>query len=461
MHKNKNKLIKVISLLVAIFIVAPFLSGCSESGSKKYLVDLEVWGAFDDNSDFSKIFEGVKDTNPFIRNIVYKKIPVDTYENELMDALASGNGPDIFLVNNAWMPRFEDKVAAAPADLVNEQMFKSNFVDVVADDFIAKNGDINGVPLSVDSLALYYNKDLFNAAGVTSPPATWSELLDITKKITKIDDVSEIKRSGVALGTVENINRSTDIIDLLMLQNGAQLPNKSSIAYNPEFNIGKNVIEFYTQFSRFSSPVYSWNKRMHYSIDAFYEGDLGMMMNYSWHINTIKNKNAKLNFAIAPIPQISNEKPVNYANYWSFVVNKNKQIKQVDEESPVTNEIRIHESWQFLKFLTFKNEGKFTAINAKTKSTKTFSTSIDPAAYYIERTKKPAARRDLVEKQKSDTTLGAFAYGNLIAKTWYKKNSNVIESIWAEIIDSVNRGDVTYDQAFRLANYRIGQVNVK
>ena len=467
MFKNKNKnnhkssLIKIISLSVIFFLVVPIFSGCAESSSKKYLVDLEVWGSFEDNSDFSEIFGAFKKADPFVRNINYKKIPVDSYENELMNALASGNGPDIFIVNNAWMPRYEDKVMPAPNYIINEQQFRNNFVDVAAIDFIGKNSEIYGVPLSVDSLALYYNKDLLNAVGVTSPPATWSELLDTAKKITQIDEVSEIKRSGVALGTIKNINRSTDIIDLLMLQNGAQLPNKNDISYRPDSNIGKNVLEFYTQFSRFSSPVYSWNNQMHYSIDSFYEGDLGMMINYSWHINTVKNKNAKLNFAIAPVPQISSDKPVNYANYWSFVVNKNKQIKQVDEERPIDNEIRAHEAWQFLKFLTFKNDGKFSAINAKTKNVKEYAAEIDAASYYIEKTKKPAARRDLVEKQKTDPIMGPFAYGNLIAKTWYKKNSNLIESVWAEVIDDINKGDVTPDQAFSQANYRINQINKK
>jgi ABC-type glycerol-3-phosphate transport system substrate-binding protein len=460
-NKNKNKIIKTISFLIVVFMIIPMLSGCSSSGSKKYLVDLEIWGSFDDTGDFSQIFGAAKDANPFIRNIVYKKIPIDSYENELIDALASGNGPDIFLINNAWMPRFEDKVVAAPSILINEQTFRNNFLDVVADDFIGKKGEIYGAPLTVDSLALYYNKDLFNAAGITNPPATWSELLDDTKKITKIDEYSEIKRSGLALGTIQNINRSTDVLDLLMLQNGAQLPNKNNITYKPDFNIGKNAVEFYTQFSRFSSPVYSWNSRMHYSIDAFYEGDLGMMINYSWHINTIKNKNAKLNFAVAPVPQISSDKPVNYANYWSFVVNKNKKIKQVDKDNLIGEEIRTHEAWQFLKFLTLKNNGKFSVINAKTKSVKDYPVTIDPASLYAEKTKKPAARRDLVEKQKTDPFMGPFAYGNLIAETWYKKNSNMIESIWAEVIDDVNKGDITYEQAFRLATYRISQVNVE
>lgn len=465
MSKNKNKtekrinLIKMTSLLLILFMIVPIFSGCEESASKKYIVDLEVWGSFDDTGDFSEIFTAFKKVDPFVRNISYKKIPIDSYESELMDALASGNGPDIFIVNNAWMPRYEDKVIPAPFEVINEKQFKENFVDVAATDFIGVNSEIYGVPLSVDSLALYYNKELFNAAGITKPPTTWQELLDASKRLTQIDEVSEIKRSGIAMGTVSNINRSTDIIDLLLLQNGAQLPSKSNIAYKPDFNIGKNSLDFYTQFSRFSSPAYSWNNKMHYSIDAFYEGDLGMMINYSWHIDTIKNKNAKLDFGIAPVPQASSSRPVNYSNYWSFVVNKNKQIKQVDEDRPINNEIRAHESWQFLKFLTFKNNGKFNAINAKTKNIKEYSTDIDPASLYIESTKKPAARRDLVEKQKTDPIIGSFAYGNLIAKTWYKKNSNLVESIWAEIVDDINKGDVTPDQGFSQANYRISQIN--
>ncbi|KKP68019.1 MAG: Extracellular solute-binding protein family 1 [Candidatus Moranbacteria bacterium GW2011_GWE1_35_17] len=460
MIKNKKKYkIKIVALLLAIFMIVPVVSGCAETKSQKYLVDLEVWGSFDDNNDFSEILAELRAVNPFIEKVVYKKIPIDSYESELIDAMAAGNGPDIFLVNNAWMPRFEDKVAPAPNDIIIEKDFRANFIDIVANEFIGKNGEIYGAPLSVDSLALYYNKDLFNAAGITSAPTTWSELLDDSKKLTRIDEVGEIKQSGIAMGTIENINRSTDIVDLLMLQNGAQMPSRDIIGFKPDYSIAKNVLGFYTQFSKFSSPAYTWNKRMNYSIDAFYKGDLAMMMNYSWHMDTIKSKNSKLDFSIAPIPQISSDKPVNFANYWSFVVNKNKQIKQKEGRTPINNEIRIHEAWQFLKFLTFKNDGKFTAINYKTKNKKEYVSKIDPASLYIEKTKRPAARRDLIEKQKTDPTLSPFAYGNLIAKTWYKKNSNSVEGVWAEAIESINKGDFTTDQALRSVELRMAQIN--
>lgn len=459
MIKNKNKFVRLLRFLMIVILIVPFFSGCTGKSSNKYKVDLEIWGVFDDNTDLAEIIGQYREINPFINNIIYKKFPVDGYKDEIIDALASGNGPDIFLINNAWMPFFEDKVSPAPDYVLNEQTFRENFIDVVSDDFIGENGKIYGTPLSVDSLALYYNKDLLNASGIAAPPATWSELIEDSRKITKMDEFGTITKSGIALGTTYNINRSTDIIDLLMFQQGAEMPNRNNISFKPDYNIGEKVISFYTQFARASSPAYSWNNRRHYSIDAFYEGDLAMMLNYSWHINTIKNKNAKLNFAISPVPQISKENPVNFANYWSFVVSKNKRIKQLDERLPVNNDIRIGESWQFLKFLTFKNNGKFILMNMKSKKVKEYPVALDPALVYLKETSKPAARRDLIEKQKTDPILGAFAYGNLIAKTWYKKDSSRIEAIWAEVIADVNNGDITPGQAFRLITTRIGQVN--
>lgn len=463
MFKNKKKykinLHRGVASFLVFLMLPLFMGGCGTQKSATYKAELEIWGSFDDNDDFSEIISEYKKINPFIGDIIYKKVPIDSYESELINAMASGNGPDIFLVNNAWMPRYEDKVSPAPEYVINEKEFQANFVDVVSADFVGKQKEVYGTPLSVDSLALYYNKEMFNAAGISAPPTTWSEVLADSKKITKVDDVGEIKKSGIALGTAENINRSTDIIDVLLFQNGATMPDKMNPEFNPDYAIGKNVLEFYTQFSRFSSPAYTWNKRMHYSIDSFYEGDLSMMINYSWHINTIKNKNAKLDFGIVPIPQISSEKPANYANYWSFVVNKNKQIKQMEGEPVITNEIRVHEAWQFLKFLTFKNDGKFSIINYKTKNKKEFIATIDPASLYLEKTGKPAARRDLIEKQKDDPILGSFAYGNLIAKSWYKKNSNMIENVWAKAIEDVNNGNATNEQAFRLVEYGIKQVN--
>jgi hypothetical protein len=84
MLKNKNKIrskykIKIISLVMTVLIILPIISGCGEKESQKYLVDLEVWGVFDDNSDFAEIIGEFKKVKPFVYRVTYKKITLDIY----------------------------------------------------------------------------------------------------------------------------------------------------------------------------------------------------------------------------------------------------------------------------------------------------------------------------------------------------------------------------------------------
>jgi len=148
------------------------------------------------------------------------------------------------------------------------------------------------------------------------------------------------------------------------------------------------------------------------------------------------------------------------------VVSKNKIISG---EKGYNNNIRVHEAWQFLKFLTVKNNGVVKLINGKSfwqcylakgknciaDNSKDFATSADPAKKYVETTRKPGARRDIIEMQKSDPILGSFAYGNLIDKTWYQIDSDSNERILAEAIDSVVNGNSTIYEAIKLAVNRI------
>ena len=49
--------------------------------------------------------------------------------------MASGRGPDIFMLHHTWLPRYQDKIWAAPSDLITLRELRDNFVDVVMDDF--------------------------------------------------------------------------------------------------------------------------------------------------------------------------------------------------------------------------------------------------------------------------------------------------------------------------------------
>ena len=457
-----KRALKRIVAGIALGAATLSLSGCGlRQTDTTYKINLEIWGVFDDSDALRQVIGQYKSLNPNVGTINYRKIALDTYRQDLLDALAAGNGPDIFLIRNSWTPAFADKIVVAPDSLIDERSYRSAFVDTVGDDFVNDAGKISGVALSADSLALYYNKDLLGAAGITAPPATWEQFQDDVRLLTRINSFGEITQSGAAIGTSSNINRSTDVLSALFLQNGVLTPRGNGRDINLSNSAGANALAFYTQFANPTSSLYTWNPRMHYSIDAFYEGTAAMMINYSWHYDTIKRKNSKLNFAVAPLPQQSGSQAFNFPNYWGFVVAKNKTAPEGTKDTALYEKARSFEAWQFLKYAAFPPTGTVHLQNAITGNSKDFTSTFDPAAAYLEKTGEPAARRDLVEKEKTDPVLGPFADGNLISRDWKQSDPESIEKILGDMVTAVNLGETTINQALSVAESRIGQVERK
>lgn len=465
----------IIKTILAFFFFAGLLivsgCGCKQANSHRYNLSLEVWGTQDYNDALQEAFNSYEKIDPNITSIIYKKIATDTYKKELVDALASGQGPDIFLLNNTWLPSFNDKIVPAPVapSVIDEQKFRNNFVDVAATDFV-DSGKVYAVPLTVDSLALYYNKDLFNQAGITAPPADWNQFIADVRKLTKVDATGGIAASAAAIGTVYNINRSTDVLSLIMLQDGTKMIgdngqinfDNSTAVNNQTVFPGEDALNFYTQFASSSSPNYTWNPSQDYSIDAFAEGKTAMMLNYSWHMATVAQKAPKLNFGVAFVPQFPNTPKVNFANYWAFGVAKNKIAVSSpyggtkSNVAPVSNDTRVAEAWKFLTYLTTKPDGTFVSTSSSGAGLgQALSASFDPAKSYLEHTGEPAARRDIIETQKNDPKIGVFATDNLIDKSWRETDPDAIESIFATMIDQVNKGQASVSDAIRTAATRV------
>lgn len=407
---------------------AALFSFCEDE--TKGTADIQFWSVYDDSDVFVPL---IKEFNKTYKNvkITYHKQSFDSYEGDLINALAAGRGPDIFAIQNNWLPKHMDKLAPAPDTLMTIKDFQDTFVDVAAQDFIAspKSSDPNiklpekiyAVPLFVDTLAIYWNKDIFNTMRVAEPPKDWNEFNEDVVKLTVKDINGNIIRPGATIGTANNVNRASDILSLLMLQTGTQMVNdrKDGAIFDQSVNISGSTIEpgqaalkFYTNFADPKQSVYTWNQKMDYSIDAFSQGRAAMMINYSYHINTIKAKDPHLNFAVAQMPQAKGSSvAVNYANYWGlgvsdFSIDNNKKY-----------------AWIFLKWLAQK----------------------DIAQKYLQAAKRPASRRDLIPWQKDDPELGVFASQALSAKSWYEIENNSIDTVFNQMIDSVVQGQQAED----------------
>lgn len=422
---DKKLIIPIAIAAVLILILGAFIFGRKPGPSEE--AELEFWGVFDDSDVYGPLLAGFSAAFPEIKVSYYKK-DVATYEKTLLEAMASGRGPDVFLIHNSWIARYLDKIYGAPAEIVTLKQVQDSFVDAVYDDFVVENV-IAGLPLSVDTMALYYNKDIFNTEAIAQPPATWDDFLDAVEKVTQKDERGNILRAGATLGTARNINRSTDILALLMLQAGTPIvdeTNKTAVfgqaieTAGETFKPGVNALQFYTDFANPVKSVHTWNTRMDYSIDSFAKGQSAMMLSYAYNLPVVRAKAPYLNFAVAAMPQISaTGTDVNYANYWGLVVSKNAASPQA--------------GWRFVNWLTGK----------------------ESAQQYLTKTKRPAARRDLVAWQKNDPEVGVFSQQALSAVSWWQVDNSALEQQFADMIESVVLGEQTVEQAVSRAAERV------
>lgn len=435
------KFIIPIVIIAAIAAAAPFLF--RKPPVKPQEFTLTIWNLWDDSDSFQEIIEDYAARNENVKINYYKKV-YDGYENLILNAMAEGDGPDIFLINNSWVDKYAKKIVPMPegAPLLSEIAnplgsygiinLKNDFVDVAVEDVVLDDGKIYALPLSIDTLALYYNKDLLNNAGIPVPPKTWTDFKEAVIKLRKLDENNKIIRAGAAIGCAYNVNRSADILSLLMLQGGTPMTgeNNNSARFSQivwqdgkSFSPGEAALKFYTDFTNSQYEIYTWNAGMDYSIDAFAEGRAAMAIGYSYLADEIKKKSPHLNFDITTIPQIKEaSQNVNYANYWVYSVSRLSKHPSA--------------AWDFLKFATSKIE----------------------AAKYLKATGNPAARKDLILAQLEDPDLEVFASQLLTAKSWFQKDPEKVEEIFAEMIDDVNYGRKSVSEAIKYGEGRVSQV---
>lgn len=421
MDKPKQIILAVLGgiIILAILIYLGILPGLRKDLGKG-VIELEMWG-FEDSEDAIKdlLVKYSEEIAPRIK-IQYTQKDAKNYEQDLVNALAAGRGPDIFSLKNTWIEEHKDKLMPLPEEEIDftARDFRRIFIDVIQDGLIM-GGKIAGLPLFADNLALFYNKDHFNAAGLANPPQNWDEATEFAKKLTKYSAGGDIERSGLAIGSYANVNRAFEIISALFLQSGDQIISRDSELIDLSAKNSGNAISFYTSFSNPKKNVYFWNSRMPNSLDAFAQNKASMVLGLAEDVETIKLKNPRLNFGIAPLPQIVNsDKKTTYASYIF------KGVSKVSK-NPL-------EAWKFLLYLS----GAETSKN------------------YIELTRRPPARRDLISS--APNNLGVFYAQALYSQDWPVPEETAILEIFKDVIESIETGKTSVDFAVEQLSLQLG-----
>ncbi len=291
-------------LLLGAGIGIKYMSGRTGGSGGSGEAAITYWGLWEDSPIIQGVITDFQTANPNIK-IKYVKQSQRQYRERLQAAIARGDGPDVFQFHNTWVPMLRNELSAAPKTFMTVAEFGTTFYPVASSDLVGGQA-IYGVPLNFEGLGLYYNEDLFTSAGVT-PPTTWPELLKIVPNLTVKTDTL-IQQSAIALGTTGNVENFSDIVGLMMMQNGARL-------VSPTGKEAEDTLMFYRKFSNPSDPVYTWNETMDNSIYAFAMGKVAMILAPSWRVFDVKQINPDLKFKIAPVPQLPGN-TINWASYW-------------------------------------------------------------------------------------------------------------------------------------------------
>lgn len=405
-------------LAVVIFSTMPSSNDDKEIAGARGSVT--IWGSF------SGVYtqEVVADFNKLYRDsfsINYEYHDPKTFDSDIVEALASGKGPDILLLPDDLLLRHTDKIELIPYTSIPQRNYQALFVQ--ASEIYMRDTGVLALPFLIDPMVMYWNRDLFNNASITEPPKHWDEFLLMTPKLTKRDRQTNITESAVAFGEYVNVENAKDILAMLLLQVGnpivsmvtgepySKLTDKKAEQVVPNENV-VSAMRFYMDFSNPLKNIYTWNRSLKNSRDEFIEGDLAVYFGHTSEHKALRDKNPHLNFSVAPIPQPrETNTEITLARVYGLAVLKSSRNMQ-------TAFIAVQ------RLLDRGPSGDFAAV---------FDL--------------PPVRRDLLNAPPNDAATSVFYDSAIRARTWLDPRPSETNDAFREAVESISSGRNTVPEA--------------
>lgn len=303
--------IVLVSSFGALAVAAVLIFALAVGGNASNAVGpVRIWGTLDQTA-VATVLRQFAENDPTLSQVTYEQHDPATYQNDLLNALASGKGPDLFLLTQEYAYSQAPKIVPIPTASISEENFKNIFIDGALP-FMSQSGAI-AVPLLTDPLVLYWNKDLLSSSGYARAPQYWDELFDMSRTITKRGDAGNIVKSTIAFGEYRNVENAKDILSMLIMQAGGTITARDQsgalvTALSPRTGettqATASALRFYTEFADPSKDDYTWNRGLTGARKMFASGDLALYVGLASEEPLIKRMNPNLNFAVAAVPQI-------------------------------------------------------------------------------------------------------------------------------------------------------------
>jgi ABC-type glycerol-3-phosphate transport system substrate-binding protein len=327
------QLIMFVVLIVLILVaVAIFAFRNNRSNSETALVSM--WGTVDINL-INELQNEINEAKRGTINLAYTQKRPETFEAEMVEALAAGNAPDIFLMPDNILLKQQNKLFKIPYTNYSQRDFKTNFIEG-SEILLTRDGSW-GLPFMVDPLILYWNRAKLNNAGLGNPPEYWDDFIDLVPKLVVRDSSLNIQDAAVSLGEYKNIKNAKGIFLTLVMQAGNPIvalgvndsgEERYQVTFVDRFGFpvrpADAALTFFAQFSNPTKDVYTWNRSLPNSDEMFLANDLAFYFGYASEYKSILEKNPNLNFDVAVVPQSkSSEAKKTIANFYFLTISKN------------------------------------------------------------------------------------------------------------------------------------------
>lgn len=385
----------------------------NSGGSQTIRIPIVIWGPPLGENVMKNVLDGLKRDNESFEKVSYvEKNPVTLY-SDLLEAIATGNGPDLVILNSSGLLPLRNKLYPISFDTVPLSTFRSAFIE--GSEIFVLSDATYALPLLVDPLVLFWNRDIYAAAGIAEVPKDWVTFSLLVPRLSKLVRGSDLVQSGVAFGEYDNVMHAKEILSALFMQTGATIVHQAGVdnAFMTDLGLANAesksslALSFYTSFSNPLRTVYSWNKTFDRSREAFAANKVAMYAGFVSEEPILYQINPNLNFDVALWPQLEGSHfSLTYGKFYGVGVLKSSQNT---------------------------DQALFVA--------QTLASSL-VASKLSELTGLPSARRDVLSKlDTSDPFSNTKAQSALMARSWLEPApQSEVNSIFARAINNVVSG---------------------
>lgn len=405
--------------LAALLGVVLFATGTlSGNPDDQQPVSFSIWGEWESDV-FNSVLDqsGVADSDAI--TISYTSVTSGDLEDRLVNALARNGGPDVLLTSHTNLLRFADLITNIGENAYPARQFRNSFIEG-SEIFLQPSG-VRALPLAVDPLVMYWNRDILTESGFVSPPERWSEVPGYTQRIVDFDTQGDMQTAGIGLGSARNVNYLKEILSTLFLQAGnsvVALDEKRDFVsqLNKNQRSLQSAVSQYRQYANPSTDAYAWNNSFSSTRQAFTSGNLAFYLAPASDIRSIRSQNPNLNFDVTTVPQLEGGQTRTHGNFYGFAIL---------DRAP----------------------NKLAILNVLERLTDTSA-----AQAVSNRTDLVPVRKDVLAAGASDAYKQVSYDSAIISRGWYDPDSSISNDIFAMIISDVASGRRTVSSALQHAD---------